>query len=86
MKRAFWIAVIESEGETIFMNGLEPVEESMEEAARLLLQIVDNPSEGNRTNPIFDFCVKKMAGQRVLLLCDTALRRNDVKLPWMQDI
>lgn len=65
------------------MNGLEPVDESMHEAKRLLTQIVDNPSEGNQTNPVFDFCVKKTAGQRLLLLCDTAIRRNGRELPWV---
>ena len=67
----------------MFLNGLEPKEESVKEASRLLEQILDKPSSGNDTNPIFDFCVKKTAGQRILLLCDTALRRNNVILPWV---
>jgi hypothetical protein len=64
------------------MNGLQPVEESLDEARRLLRPILENPSQGNNTNPIFDFCVKKAAGQRLLLMCDTALRRKNTVLPW----
>lgn len=65
------------------MNGLEPNEDSIAEATRLLKPLLDNPSSCNGTNPVFDFCLKKAAGQRVLLMCDTALRREGQALPWV---
>jgi hypothetical protein len=65
------------------MNGLEPNEASLPEARRLLKEIIDNPSANNGTNVLFDFCVRKSKGQSVLLMCDTALKREGKKLPWV---
>lgn len=65
------------------MNKLEPKEESLVEAEKLLKALIDAPSACNGTNPVFNFCLKKAAGQRVLLMSDTALSREGAGIPWV---
>jgi len=64
------------------MNGLQPTQANLPEAQALLKKIVDNPSEDNHTNPIFDFCAWSFPKQGVLLMIKTTLVRKGKDLPW----
>ena len=80
------------------MNGLEPIHSSLPQAGQLLGRVLASSTERpaiplfdfcaqstkSTVNPVFDFCVQFIPGSEGgnLMMCETALIREDGRLPW----